>query len=358
MGWKEDFIANLRDLWPDVVEVAGWKDRGNGSSWAVGQPVATMNHHLVVPEDQNYEKNQLVPMIRDGHSGLSGPLANVGIAFDGTIYVIAGNPANHAGRGREDVLRRVRANQAPRGNAADVYGSNSDDYGSGNQWYFGAELQHRGTHPDYPDVQIRATYAWNAALLRTIGAPAERAIHHREHSYRKIDLSWRGDLRAGTRLVLAGGMKPLPPPKEWDEMATRDEVKAAAAEGAREAVNAILGQLAKIADDAAWVRAHNQEDSFNGTADALHQPEFVGWQQVTRHAATVTAQIAEKLGVNVPPPVVPPPVPTYTVVAGDTLSRIAAKFGVTVTDLVAWNNIADPSNIAVGQVLKVSAPKA
>jgi lipoprotein NlpD len=49
---------------------------------------------------------------------------------------------------------------------------------------------------------------------------------------------------------------------------------------------------------------------------------------------------------------------THTVVAGDTLSKIAAQFGVTVADLVAWNGLANPDSIAVGQVLKVSAPKA
>jgi LysM repeat protein len=320
-----------------------------------------MNHHLVVPEDQNYEKNQLVPMIRDGHSALSGPLANVGIAFDGTIYVIAGNPANHAGMGRRDVLTRVMNNQAPRGNAADVYGSGSDDYSSGNVHYFGAELQHRGTHPDYPDVQIRATYAWNAALLRTIGAPAERAIHHREHSYRKIDLSWRGDLRAGTRLMLTGGIKPLPP-KEWDELATKEELAAVFDDRIRAVVPGIVNDVV-----AAVLRAPEfnlstskivqgrGEDVFRATVAVLHAPEFAGWQEVTRRAAAVILKGEPPVVV---PPVIPPAAQTYTVVAGDTLSKIATKFGVTVADLVAWNNLTDPNNISVGQVLKVSAPKA
>lgn len=44
---------------------------------------------------------------------------------------------------------------------------------------------------------------------------------------------------------------------------------------------------------------------------------------------------------------------TYTVVAGDTLSKIAAKFSVSVGDLVEWNGINDPSVINVGQVLTV-----
>lgn len=42
---------------------------------------------------------------------------------------------------------------------------------------------------------------------------------------------------------------------------------------------------------------------------------------------------------------------TYTVVSGDTLSGIAAKFGTTVAKLVELNNISNPNLIRVGQVL-------
>lgn len=49
---------------------------------------------------------------------------------------------------------------------------------------------------------------------------------------------------------------------------------------------------------------------------------------------------------------------TYTVVKGDTLYAIAARFGVTVNDLVNWNNIKNPNYIVVGQVLYTSAPTA
>lgn len=43
----------------------------------------------------------------------------------------------------------------------------------------------------------------------------------------------------------------------------------------------------------------------------------------------------------------------YTVKAGDTLSGIAKKYGTTVNQLVAWNNIANPNLIYVGQKLRV-----
>ena len=45
---------------------------------------------------------------------------------------------------------------------------------------------------------------------------------------------------------------------------------------------------------------------------------------------------------------------TYTVKSGDTLSAIANNFGVTVDQLVRWNNISNPNLITVGQILYFS----
>jgi lipoprotein NlpD len=46
---------------------------------------------------------------------------------------------------------------------------------------------------------------------------------------------------------------------------------------------------------------------------------------------------------------------TYTVRKGDTLLRIALDHGQNYRDLVTWNNLADPDDIKVGQVLRVAA---
>ena len=43
----------------------------------------------------------------------------------------------------------------------------------------------------------------------------------------------------------------------------------------------------------------------------------------------------------------------YRVQAGDSLATIAAKYHVSVEELALWNNIKDPSMIAVGQQLRV-----
>jgi LysM repeat protein len=59
----------------------------------------------------------------------------------------------------------------------------------------------------------------------------------------------------------------------------------------------------------------------------------------------------------------PAPTPTpdasagvYTIQAGDTLYSIARKHGVTVDDLLSWNDIPDASRIKVGQQIVIKAP--
>ena len=49
-------------------------------------------------------------------------------------------------------------------------------------------------------------------------------------------------------------------------------------------------------------------------------------------------------------------VQTYTIVKGDSLSKIAARFGVKTADLAAFNGITDPNKIQAGQVLKIPPP--
>jgi LysM repeat protein len=53
----------------------------------------------------------------------------------------------------------------------------------------------------------------------------------------------------------------------------------------------------------------------------------------------------------------PTPAPqTYTVQPGDTLLGIAERFGITVEDLQAKNELADPNNIFAGQKLELPQP--
>jgi LysM repeat protein len=59
---------------------------------------------------------------------------------------------------------------------------------------------------------------------------------------------------------------------------------------------------------------------------------------------------------NEPPPTeVPPEQITYTVKRGDTLAKIAARFGVNLQEIVRLNDIANPSSIRAGQKLTLPA---
>lgn len=61
--------------------------------------------------------------------------------------------------------------------------------------------------------------------------------------------------------------------------------------------------------------------------------------------------------INVPVAITPPPAPgRYVVQPGDTLSRIARRFGVTLGALISANpQIADPDLIYPGQVINIPA---
>ncbi len=66
----------------------------------------------------------------------------------------------------------------------------------------------------------------------------------------------------------------------------------------------------------------------------------------------------------VPPPSAAKPAPIkadshgyYTVRRGDTLYRIALDIGQSYRDIIAWNNLADPNDIKVDQVLRVLPPE-
>jgi lipoprotein NlpD len=80
-----------------------------------------------------------------------------------------------------------------------------------------------------------------------------------------------------------------------------------------------------------------------------------------KSTATRTAQPAAPTPGAMPTP--PPGGPreatggTYTVQRGDTLYSIAVAFGQDYRDIARWNNLEDPTRIAVGQSLRVTPPE-
>lgn len=106
----------------------------------------------------------------------------------------------------------------------------------------------------------------------------------------------------------------------------------------------------------AWSRGRVQEgihlyqylngQNLNGAVD-YNRTSLDNYGQVSK---------AGSIAPSVPTPSQPAPAAgTYTVVSGDTLSGIAARYGTTVAALAAANGIANPNLIRVGQVLQLSS---
>jgi len=208
-SWQSRFETELRRRWSNVSAPAGWINRNNRTSWITGGPMGSVFHHTVSSSD-----NGAVNSITNGWSGNPGPVYNVLVLSTGAVHLIAGGPANHAGRGSGAVRDRIRAGGPP--------GPTGPDTMNGNQSFFGVSARHPGTHPDYPAVQIDAIVAVGAAFCVARGLSANTCFHHREWSNRKIDMSWRGDLRARVGALMRGSAPPAVTPPREDEMNDQD----------------------------------------------------------------------------------------------------------------------------------------
>src|SRR5699024_8365614 len=79
-----------------VVEIDGWDTRGHGG---MGRIKGILLHHTAGPAQSATSSNYpSLRVVRDGRPGLSGPLAQLGIGYDGTWYVTAAGRACHAGK--------------------------------------------------------------------------------------------------------------------------------------------------------------------------------------------------------------------------------------------------------------------
>lgn len=144
-----------------VVAVAGWETRGHGGMAGTVKPIVC--HHTAGPEPERTNSNYpSFYVVRDGRSGLPGPLSHYGIGFDGTIYVFAAGLAYHAGTGSW---------KGWSGNSVAI-GIEAEDGGDGD-W-----------RPEQLDVYPRLC----AALCQFLGVGAEWVCGHKEWSPgRKID---------------------------------------------------------------------------------------------------------------------------------------------------------------------------
>lgn len=177
--------AVLLDAGLKVAEDPGWASRGRTE---MGRVLGVMVHHTVGPRQGNMPS---LKVLRDGRTGLPGPLAQLGLGRDGTWYVIAAGRANHAGSGSWKGV--------------------SD----GNSHFIGIECENTGTADDmpWPPAQLMALRHGVAALLRQAGLAADACMGHKEYApQRKIDpLLDMAELRRDVADILAGNTPPIVP---------------------------------------------------------------------------------------------------------------------------------------------------
>jgi hypothetical protein len=178
-GHLTDLADAVRASGLKVVETDGWKTRGHGSFKNVETVVC---HHTAGPS------TGVMPSLRvvtHGRAGLAGPLCNLGLGRDGTVYVVASGIAFHAG-----VVSKIAYDN----------------------WHaIGIEAEATGTGK-WPPVQMDAYARLCAALCQHYGISEARVLGHKEVASphgRKIDPNFdMDDFRARVSKVQLPGEEP------------------------------------------------------------------------------------------------------------------------------------------------------
>lgn len=156
-----NLASACREIGYPVVEVPGWKTRGHGPM--ANHVYGVMGHHTAGPEPERTSSNMpSLNVLIYGRSDLPGPLSQIGMGFDGTIYVIAAGLSYHAGDG---VWRGV----------------------TGNEFFLGIEAEDGGDG-DWTAAQRDCYPRLAAKLCQFLGAGAGWFCGHKEYApSRKID---------------------------------------------------------------------------------------------------------------------------------------------------------------------------
>lgn len=142
-----------------VLEIDGWRTRGHGDFLGINSIVC---HHTATSAKALGDYPSL-RIVRDGRSDLPGPLSQLGLGRNGTVYVIAAGVAYHAG---------------------------ATFYPRQDNWHaIGIEAEADGLS-SWPEVQMDAYARLCAALAEHYGIPLSNVQGHKEIAKpagRKID---------------------------------------------------------------------------------------------------------------------------------------------------------------------------
>ena len=193
----------------EVEAVPNWETR-RGSRYSFdhnpGGTLGMIVHHTAAGGSADMPCRNICV---NGRSDLKGPLVQFLVGRSGKVLLISQNRCNHAGRGSGEVKKDLEASRdsttefdAGQG-AYDARNlGRGDDFKSGNRVYWGVEIENNGIGEEYGADQMQAVIELCAAICRWQGWDHNRIIHHREHSQRKYDMSYRGPLRDMVRDAL------------------------------------------------------------------------------------------------------------------------------------------------------------
>lgn len=185
-------VAGLRAHGVPVKFHPGWESRGNGQSSAYQ---GLIWHHTATGFSVNAPS-----ILVNGRPDLSGPLCNTSGNSDGSVTLIAANPANHAGASGGRSMGPLPKT------------------GSFNRLVWGHEIVYPGVQP-MTDAQYRSATILGAVVSQILGRPnADWCRGHMETSItgkwdpgfangRTYDLN---KMRADTVAVMRGGAKVSP----------------------------------------------------------------------------------------------------------------------------------------------------
>jgi hypothetical protein len=220
-----DWLADeLRAAGGNVVEYdTQWKRRARSSGGFAAQPLGVSFHHTAGASGASAKSECDYMCVAAGNSNK--PTANIYIARDGTIWVLAAGATNTSGKGGPLTLSR---------------GTVGTD--CANTTTVGMEMGNNGVGEPWPEVQIDAAFLASNAINRRLGnQPTDVFSHNLYAPSRKIDPAtaaavqgpWKprsctssgtwstDDIRAEcARRATTTPTPPAPTPEEDDDMAT------------------------------------------------------------------------------------------------------------------------------------------
>jgi hypothetical protein len=151
----------------------------------VMQPVAHL-HHWTASRPSTKNPAPALRICIDGRADLDGPLSNWHVDFLGRATFLATGRANHAGRGHQALLDRMRAGLPPKGHAAKLRLKDTGGFGGA---LIGTEIEHSGKG-ELTWAQIVTVARLDRMLAEAHGFNEAQAAQwaHVNTTRRKIDL--------------------------------------------------------------------------------------------------------------------------------------------------------------------------